>query len=287
MKVTIWTCKLLLICSLFVVDAAQGEEISVVKQLDARRIIDQHLYRDSPNACGPTALLNALKFGDQELQSIYQSLLGGRDDKRLRYVIDRYFRARPSSIAPSQKRSGIHGVYARDMALGCNELLAEYKLDTCQSDFLDRLDDESDAKHLERVHERMSRSIKNGFPPILSLRSFVVRRRTETKHEPRWEIAFQHFVVIHSVPEKLSEIATGFEATVLDSNGSRAGAIHIHPEANQQEFMALKGNDIRGRWMTGRPFLLVTAPGMTALRPANLSGSDRYIITANFLIGRY
>ncbi|MDF1811079.1 MAG: hypothetical protein P1V20_02665 [Verrucomicrobiales bacterium] len=262
-----------------------GEDSKSSLPVEVTQIVNQNLYRDSTNACAPTALCNALKFGEPDLHSVFQSLRGNGDENKLRVLRDRYFRSRRSAIADDRFRWGFHGVYVADLAVSCNELLEEKNLDRCQSGYLDRIDGETDQAHISRIRSWMDSSLKAGFPPILSLRSFVVRSREERQREPRWEKVFHHFVVIHCVAENAG--GSGFEAGVIDSNGGKLSTIHIHQEANSQQFTVLKGNDLIGEWVSGRPFLLVTAPGMNALRPANLKWSERYIITANFLIGRF
>ena len=63
--------------------------------------------------------------------------------------------------------------------------------------------------------------------------------------------------------------------------------LFVHREANGQLFMALRGTQDSGDWLTGLPFLQVLAPDVPSLRPQNLEWSERYLVTANYLIGDF
>ncbi len=176
-----------------------------------------------------------------------------------------------------------------DLVEGLNELLVENKITKLGASYLDRKEGESDAVFIVRIHKWMSQSIEGGVPPILSLRSFVVRQREENDLKPGWESANHHYVLVTALPEKLGESpsANGFEASIIDPNGATQQKISIHLESNGQAFRALKGLDLNDQWLDGRSFLLVEAPKIRSIRPANLKWSERFIVTANFLIGDF
>ena len=250
-------------------------------------VIRQSLYTESINACGPAALLNCCRFGGEELRAAQRELLGGNDATKLRYVIDRYLKGRRSVVAQGQMRWGFHGVFAEDLAAACGDFLEEQNLGRPSSAFLDRREGERDEAFVRRVHAWMRQSVDDGFPPILSLRSFAVKTREEKQNQPHWEVMHHHFVVVRSVPGEVSDKASGFEVEVIDSASGEICGIHLHVEPNRQPFTVLRGNEVKGEWISGRPFLLVTAPRLTTLRPRNLEWSDRFLITANFLVGRF
>lgn len=256
-------------------------------EVDPGEIVSQRLYRESINACAPSALINSLKFGNDGLRTAYRGLLGGNDSTRLVYLVDRYFRNRPSTVVRGQKRWGFHGVYAADLTESFREILEEVNLPACSADYLDRIEGETDRQQLARIHRWMAESLEKGFPPVMSLRSFMVKTRPEHGDDPRWEPGFHHFVVVQSVPRNLPLRAAGMEVRVIDPHSGQISGIHIHPEPGQQPFMALKGNVEKGEWVGGRPFLLVTAPAIKSLRPAGLKWSDRYLVVANYLLGDF
>lgn len=246
---------------------------------------DQRHYPDSINGCAPATLLNFLKFSGPEYQPALRTLVGGNDAVRMRYLVDRYFRHRPSQGDRSRMRWGLHGIGCEDFSAGISELFADNGLRAPASSYLDRLERESELAHLERVHAMMQDSLAAQSPPILNLRSFVVKRRARHGEEPRWEAAVSHYVLVLGLTEAPSK--TGFEVEVLDPWKARRSVIYLHREANGRSFLAQKGGDQNGPWLEGHPFLQVLAPELPTLRPADLDWSDRYLVVAHYLIGRF
>lgn len=246
-------------------------------------VVDQRDYPDSRNACAPASILNLLKFSSPEYQEVYQSLLGADEGIKMRFVVDRYFKNRPSVTYPNQERWGVHGIQSADLVAGLNELLADKGAGELRATYLDRGEGESGRNHLARVHGLVSASVKNGVMPILSLRSFRVRVK-DGKAEG-WESAQHHNVVVIAVKRPPS--STGFELEVLDPWKGRSLEVFLHREANEQAFRALKGIEEEGLWLAGAPFLQVIAPEMPTLRPADLGWSERFLVVANFLVGDF
>gem|GEM_PF-428334 len=252
-------------------------------------IIDQHIYPDSRNACGPASIFNLLQFGPESYQKARLSLVGANETTRFRFLIERYFKSQKSVINPRVKRWSASGLLSADLAGGLNDLLEANKIPPLESSYLDKKEGESDALFLKRIHQWMNRSVSRGVPPILSLKSYMVRRRKENNFQPGWEVERHHYVVVTSLPKKLMSAppSRGFEAIVIDSNGAIQRPVFIHLESNAQAFRALKGDDLDDQWLDGRPFLLVEASQIRAMRPADMKWSDRFIVVANFLIGDF
>jgi len=266
-----------------------SQERTEVLITDPSLIVNQHLYADSINACGPASIFNLLKFGPKPFQAACQSLLGSDDSVRLRFLIERYFKNRRSVVFRGEQRWGVHGVTSADLVKGLNELLRDNKIPPLNASSLDREKGESDVEFLTRIHRWMSRSTARGVPPILSLRSYAVRRRAERNSDPAWEPVRHHFVVVSSLTKQLAAPGhpIGFEASVLDPNGAGQREVFIHLSSKLQPFRAMKGAGPGSRWLGGRPFLLVEAPEIASLRSADLRWSDRFLIVANFLIGDF
>ncbi len=255
--------------------------------IDPLRIVDQNADREyKARACGPTAILNSLRFATGDERDIFPTLVGSDDATRLRYLLDRWFIGRASSVAVGVKRFDTHGCYVEDLAEGFNELLSEKKQPVAKSGFLDRRnEEENDRDFLERIHGRFADSLRRGLPPIVSLRSFVARKHYGESDTSRWGIARHHFVVLTSVPEKLPENDLGFRFEYIDPNGGKTGSAYAYAEQHLA-YRAFKGSNGIGEWLRGTPFLLVVAPGIESLQPRNADWPDRVIITLNHAIYR-
>lgn len=260
--------------------------LSVGLPVDPERIVDQRDHPDSINGCGPASILNLLELGGESYSSARNGVMGKSDAVRLRYLTEHLFENRRSAEMPGRMRWGPHGVVCRDFAAGLNELLAESDLPELRSAFLDREEGEVDAGFRERIRGWLETSLEHGTPPVLALRSQSARRG-EKKKEPAWQVHRQHFVVIASVESEEESGSTGFRAMALEPNGGRLVELYLFNEPNGQPFRALRGSEDRGEWLGGRPFLQVLAPGVPSLRPANLEWSERFLVTAHFLMGDF
>lgn len=247
--------------------------------------VDQRDFSDSINGCAPATILNLLKFGPDGFQQVHEALVGGNDQVRMRYLVDRYFKDRPSATYPGQPRWGVHGIDCRDLVAGLNEMLREHGQPELNSRYLDREEAESEADHLLRCHELIADSLENGVPPILSIRTFVVKVREENGGEPAWEPGPHHYVLVTGVVGKPS--AAGVELEIIDPWGGQRTVIYLHREPMGRSFRALKGTLDDGEWLDGRSFLQLLAPEVPSLRPKDLNWSERSVVVANFLAGRF
>jgi hypothetical protein len=182
-------------------------------------------------------------------------------------------------------RWGVHGIDCRDLALGVNELLADHDIAPLSFSYLDRGPEEEELAHLVRILDLIHRSLDAGTPPMLNLRTFLVKSREENGGEPEWETGVSHYVLVTGIRGEPSD--TGGELEVIDPWQGRRTVIYLHREPNGRAFRALKGSETSGEWLTGRPFLQVLAPGVPTMRPANLDWHERYLVIANHLIGRF
>ena len=247
--------------------------------------VDQRDYPDSANGCAPATTLNLLRFGGESYAPALNGLIGSTDGVKMRFLVDRYFRHRPSSIDPSRMRWGVHGLDCRDLAFGVNELLADHHLAPLAAAFLELEPEEKEPDHLARVLALIHRSLDARTPPILNLRTFLVKSREENGGKPEWETGVSHYVLVTGIRGEPSD--TGGELEVIDPWQGRRAEIYLHREPNGRSFRALKGSEAEGKWLDGRPFLQVLAPGVPTMRPANLEWHERYLVIAHHLIGRF
>ncbi len=257
-------------------------------QVDEGKVVKQQLYEGSDKACGPAAMLNVLRFGTPEMQRAFAALVGGNDRPRLRFVVDRYFNNRQSLVFPRAKRLGFKGVFGLDLKNAFNELLEENKLEALVWMELDRREEEGDRDFLQRVHGELENSLSNGVPPIIQLRSYAAMRESEGNSRVVWRVAGNHFLVLTRLPSVLRKQDEGFVIDAIDPNGGRLVSAYVFGE-RQLPFRAEKSATGPGevKWLSGRPFLLVKAPGVVSLQPHKATWEDRVIVTLSGVIGQF
>lgn len=267
------------------VTAPGGSSAEVAIPVDTGAIIDQQLFSDQEAACGPAALANSLRFGTRPMVTAWEGFVGSDDATRLRFLIDRWFRNRPSAAFPGKKRLSFDGVLEEDLADACREVFADHGIPAPVAGYLDRLAGEKSPAFLARVHGAISDSLADGMPPILSLKTYIARRLKRMDDELAWELAAHHWVVITRVSPEPRPTDLGFGFDLIDPDGGKPSNAYIHTET-RLDFQALKGTEARGQWLTGRPYLLVQAPAVLTLRPREADWPDRIIVVANFLISK-
>lgn len=272
---------------LAVLPAAAGELFTGV-EVDEGKVVKQQLYEDSREACGPAAMANALRFGAPKMREALDSLVGNDDRTRLRFLIDRYFQNVQSEIFPRAKRLGHNGVLVVDLRNAFNDLLRENQLEPLASLDLNRLDGERDRDFLERVHGKLQQSLGRGIPPIIQLRSYAAMQEEEGSSKVVWKAAKNHFLVVTRVPTELRKQDMGFVFDAIDPNGGHLVSGYIFGEQHLP-FQAEKGIDrsTRVEWLSGRPFLLVKAPGVVSLQPRKAIWRDRVIVALSAVIGSF
>lgn len=255
-----------------------GEDVGIPRPPETETI-DQNIF--SAKACGPAAVLNAVKFGAPE---VYQRLLGSDEETRLRYVIDRYFR-KASVIRDGARRfHEASGVGHADLAAAMRDLAEEHGLPEVQAGEILRKDDEMEREFVFRVHRLLRGSLRKGVLPIVALRSQVSRQDSETG-EWRWEAMADHFVVITSVPDELHEKELGFSFEMIDPAGGYTSTGFIYTE-RMHEFAAFQGDSDSGRWLGGNRFLLVTAPRCYTLTDKKKADWQLRVLTAlSYFVG--
>lgn len=174
------------------------------------------------NACGPAALLNSYRFGNQKWRVLSEKPPGLTDRERIRSIA-RGPAMRESSSLPGRARWTRNGINLTDLKDVANELAYTGQLPRISEQMLFLKPNETQQGHLRRVHSLLTRSLSEGFPPIITIRRFVER-------DGAWRAVQGHFVTITSVPGKLPNGADEFTISYIDPWGGKFhdGKIAIH-----------------------------------------------------------
>ncbi|MEM1297380.1 MAG: hypothetical protein AAGH89_18590 [Verrucomicrobiota bacterium] len=258
----------------------EAESIGLKVDQDAE-LIDQTIYSDT--ACGPTALLSALKFGSKSHQLAYAGLTGSDDSTKLRFVIERYFDQK-SSVFERQKRfTKAGGVAHVDLLAAYQDLAGDYELAKPQGKEWIRREGKPSVDFVRETHDKLRFSLLQEVAPILALRSQIARYDPETSSW-NWRKMADHFVVVTAVPDTLRTEAHGFAIEYIDPNGGKQASGFIHAE-RRQRFAGYQGTAAMGRWLDGNRFLLVTAPNSYSLIDGERANwHDRTLITLSYII---
>ncbi len=167
----------------------------------------------SGNACGPTALLNAFRFGNADWQRAFNNIKGTTDKERI-YCLIRESGMRPSQHLAGHTRWSRKGVNIADLCDMANETTHGQMLPLVSQEVLFLKKGETPEKLLQRVRQRLDVSLSKGLPPLISLRRYVRR-------DGGWVVLDAHFVTLLSLPKKLERDARSFPVTYADPWGGR------------------------------------------------------------------
>ena len=170
------------------------------------------------NACGPAALLNAFRFGNERWQRASNAVKGVSDRERILTVI-REIGMRPSASVPGRPRWSRRGVNVADLRDMANEMTAGRWLPRVGEEMCYLKPRESPEKLLARVHARIRTSLRKGLPPVLSIRRLALRARPG--QVAQWETIDAHFVTIIAVPCGLEKTDRSFPVRYIDPWGGR------------------------------------------------------------------
>ncbi|MES2441048.1 MAG: hypothetical protein V4584_18440 [Verrucomicrobiota bacterium] len=178
------------------------------------------------NACGPTALLNAFRFGNPDWQRASDAIAGETDKQRI-YTIIREYGMRPSDHIKGRPRWSRKGVNLADLRDIANEMTRGRFLPSVNQDVVFLKRGESQEKLLKRVHRLLNTSLAKGLPPVISLRRYA--RRGKDGKPPQWTVLDAHFVTLTVLPGKLEKGARSFPVTYIDPWGGKVcqGSIAI------------------------------------------------------------
>lgn len=167
----------------------------------------------SGNACGPAALLASCRFGNESWQAAANSLAGSNDKERLTQWIKR-FGLRPSATLKGRMRWSTSGINVEDLVSAANEMNRPLYLPTLTIDDLFRRQGEKPERLLKRTRDCLDESLAKGFPPVLSLRRFALRKGV-------WTPVQGHFVTVTAVQRKIAKGESQIRISYLDPWGGK------------------------------------------------------------------
>lgn len=251
--------------------------------VDPGAIISQQLY--SNTACAPTAVLNALRFGNENLQSLYSRIEGNDAKQKLHSIIEKFGQKKSHVKEKSVLFDNKVGMKADDILPFYNHILETFSHEPVQGLYFDKLAGETTLEHLKRIHRLLLNSIKSGYPPVISLRSFAAQRDT-SDNSFKWQGVSAHVIVITRIPANLESFQKGFSFTFIDPESGTLSEAYLHIE-EIRGFAAIKGSgETNFVWLDGSPFLLITGPILN-LNSNQQEWHCRTIITFNYGVGRY
>jgi hypothetical protein len=258
------------------VEGAKRQELLGVS-VDPARIVKQKDVSDV--ACGPAAVLHALRFGTKGMQAAGHALDGADGPGKLQLLIENHAK-KPSRDYKSGDRWRKDGMSCADLTDLYNDVLTSQKLPKVAGFYLNREKDEAPPAFLRRVHGRLVHSLSQQIPVVISVRSFAPIRDDKNKDGFHWEGLGAHFVLLTRVPARLQEADRGFAFEFVDSDSGKVESGYVHVETTRN-FTAARGNAEKWEWLTDYPFLLVTAPSLP-LRTGEQAWWSRTIVTLNF-----
>lgn len=220
------------------------------------------------NACGPAALLNSSRFGSPAWGKLSETPPGLRDRERIR-AIARGPAMRESSSLPGRARWSRAGINLSDLRDVANEMALPLFLPPIGQQTLFLKPGESQEGHLRRVHSLLTRSLDEGFPPILSLRRYA-------KRGGQWIFVQGHFVTITSVPGNIASTQTSFPVKFIDPWGG-----HFR-EGN----ISISGRSFLGKSAAENPNLEAVFPDVTVGK-RHVRAGEESILVASGVLGRF
>ena len=167
------------------------------------------------NSCGPASLLNAFGSGSEKWQIVFQKIPGTSDRTRIASVIKSWGLA-PSANLPDRKRwDRKGGTNFIDLGVMADEMRQlHWSLPKLKSEFFFSAPGAESEAHLKLAHKRLRTSLKKGFPPLLSVRRFVLR-------DNQWQSVHGHYVILVAMPKKIAWGSQSFAVEFIDPTGAK------------------------------------------------------------------
>jgi hypothetical protein len=244
-----------------------AQELIKAPNTDASPINQRRAYG---NACGPASLLNAFQYGNAKWQKAFHAVPGNNSRTRIRYVVETWGNQPSKHLKDTNRWNLKQGVNLLDLTDMANEMRAPYFLPKIKYEVLIAESRESRTALLKRSHSRISKSLRRGLPPIISIRRYAYQFNQKVGQNSWWPVR-AHFVVVTEIPKKLPRNATSFKIRYIDPYGGfvRDGTIHT----NTGEFKNC-------------PFLSTSMPN-TSVGKSLVKPNEQTLLTFTSIIGTW
>lgn len=265
----------LLFLAVFLVQLSLGEVASA--QVKSAATPDEIYLDFQPLTvdCAPRALLFALKYGNQDLQSVYAQLSGDHMEGKVDFVIAKW--GKSTSRVAGRKRFQ-KGMYALDILDLSNDVMGEFKQAEVVHHSTTRHPLESDEECVHRIHKWINESLDKGFPPIALIDHFVASK-VSSEESVEWKSKCAHAVAITKVPDSLRGNQTGFAFEFVESDDIVSdGYICFENVRNYPPLVPTSK-------ILERSYPIVA--GMSGLQIEEIAPSDRNLVMIRSIIGRF
>lgn len=245
-----------------------------VPNLEATGINQIPIHR---NGCGPASLISSYRFGSKKWNTAHDHIAGETDKEKFNSLVARYGKVFSKHLRAQRRFDDKHGINVVDLTDLANDFQTRNKLHLPKlkynSHFLKGKSTHLDL--LEQTHKQLTKSLKKGFPPLLSLKTFA-------HVGSRWTQIHGHFVVLYEIPNKLEEGSNSFEVKYIDPWGGKIRTGTIKVPAPNTSFYAV--NIATKKLVPKRsPLLIIDFPD-SLLGTRNLKPNQRHATTLAFSI---
>jgi hypothetical protein len=136
---------------------------------------------------------------------------------------------------------------------------------------------ETPQEQLKRVYHDLSRSLAEGFPPVVNLQSYAA---DGSSSHYNWNWLDGHFVAVVGVQDPLPD-GSGFSMWVADSQSGHV--LQVSVCAGSTPFRAITGKRVRNgkefdQWTGGYPYLTIRSPKLEGILEGDAARSHPQII---------
>ena len=237
------------------------------------------------NGCGPCAVINSLQLSGNS--RALNELNGKSGLEKTRAFIAEY--GNIPSILYGDRRTAYsddNGCADVDLTNMFNRFAKDNKLPLITGTHIQRNKNETAIDFVRRFRDTVSRSIDNGFHPILSVRALAAEyNKSINKHV--WNSKGGHWIAIHSIKEIEND---GASVTIQFSDSLsgelQSGFVYLdlnRPASVPLTFTVNQDGDVQWEWVKSSETLTLMSPGMP-LGTKRAKWMERTFIAIRYLV---